>query len=1026
MKKIVALMLALILILSASIAFAEQAEEALPAGLTLSSSISVERGAAGGIMEALGIAGDRQTVVDSALAVLNTVNDRLTIAKNGIDYRFAMNDTELMSVTGGMTDEGLVLMSSLIPDHALTLSADTLGKMAELRGLLEELKATLQQDQKSSPVEEALEALMPYIESFLDRAASAVRFGAPEKGVFDFGDGISYNTRQPIGVDTQAVDEALKDVLSKIVQDEKVVAALDKLDISVEDLQKLPAVNEHLPAVDMNLYSYTDDSGAEISSDRCFSFAVTLPGQDAASMSFDLHMWQKSIDAVLSIPGSGENSGVTATFTFAPFDLETAVGGISLAVDANGSYYAASGVITPNADNAALTLSNALYIKDPGKPLAEATTTIEATDAPLDLSIGDRKAVPVESLFGKAGKKMRKKLRNSLMFSGLSIIATATEEVPEVADLLSVLSGETEEAEEAYTEKEVPVYRDSLESAETIGIRMYGDIPYMKIDDFYNGLIFTGAEQYPGQASPMAVTRNGSVYEATAFDGTKAVFDAEADTFECENLDKYANPPYYALLLASERDPSAPFVRNSRVEYSGEVVPVKVDFRDYGIDIVGDGDDLWIPMGTLQCLFASPFGYNPFFNGKAVYIEDLMETLQPVSARTMDEDYYAFMDSPRSEERARFDYNNLCFYVDTCYGCPERCRLSASIAEVGLDRTLDQTIDGMDLPAIRESLLSTDMEEYVSGMFVLLTAMDDGGHTSFADQAMVNPDRVAAWMDKLAATGIAPMEATDYADVSKDAIVKAIQLVPKDSFDLIEDIDYDNGEWAKYYEKGDTALYLFQHFYCNRAAWTSYEDGQLGEMPEDTIGTFMKALDKARSNPNIKKFVVFLPLNGGGESGVAAAMSKILCGQAYRHQYDAYTGQDEIIYYDIDLNFDGVFDEKDEAVSYPFQFAVVEGASTYSAANYLTNMAKDNGVCVLGEMSSGGAFSPQRTPDSEGIVFHLSARYKMRDKNNESVDLGVTPDYLLTEEKNGETDYSRFFDFDEISRLMDDYYGNQQ
>ena len=199
----------------------------------------------------------------------------------------------------------------------------------------------------------------------------------------------------------------------------------------------------------------------------------------------------------------------------------------------------------------------------------------------------------------------------------------------------------------------------------------------------------------------------------------------------------------------------------------------------------------------------------------------------------------------------------------------------------------------------------------------------------------------------------------------------------------------------------------------------------MSEMPEDSMGTFMKALEMAKANPNIKNFVVNIAMNAGGESGIATTISKLICGQSYRHQLDVYTGQDEVIWYDVDLNFDGVFDEEDGEVSYPFRFAVIEGAQTYSAANYLTNMAKDNGVCVLGEMSGGGANSPQQTPESEGLWFQLSGRYKLMDKNNRTVDLGIEPDYALTEEKDGEIDYSRFFDFAEISRLIDGFYGNQ-
>jgi hypothetical protein len=85
-------------------------------------------------------------------------------------------------------------------------------------------------------------------------------------------------------------------------------------------------------------------------------------------------------------------------------------------------------------------------------------------------------------------------------------------------------------------------------------------------------------------------------------------------------------------------------------------------------------------------------------------------------------------------------------------------------------------------------------------------------------------------------------------------------------------------------------------------------------------------------------------------------------------------------------------------------------------------MAKDNGVVVLGEQSGGGACSPHRTPESEGLWFQLSGRYKLMDKNNQHVDFGVEPDYVLTEEKDGEMDYNRFFDFEEISRLINEYY----
>ena len=581
-------------------------------------------------------------------------------------------------------------------------------------------------------------------------------------------------------------------------------------------------------------------------------------------------------------------------------------------------------------------------------------------------------------------------------------------------------------AEGDSTERAVPVYRESLTGDETVTLRMVGDIPYIRIDDYYNRLLFTGAEKYPQQASPMTVSHSGSVYETTAYDGTKGIFDAEENSFACENLDVYSTPPYYALLLASERDPSAPFVSVSHTDYSGERKSVKVDFEKYGIDILGEGDELWVPLAVLQGLFCSPYAYNVFYNGKAIYLSDGMQLLQTANAKDTDGDYYAFTETERSEEKIRFDYGSLCFYVDTCYGFPETSRLSESIAEEGLDRTLDKTIDGMNLAGVKKLLLSPDMKEYTCGLFLLFTALDDGGHTAFVDFLWIPEEKLMAWPDIIKELGIKMPDRSNYVEVSLQGLSAAFEGAMQKGFDRAEVLVFDNAtEMAIYLEQGDTAMFAFDHFYCNRAAWADYEDGVLSEMPEDSMGCFIKALEMAKANPDIKNFVVNLAMNGGGESGVATTIAKLICGQAYRHQLDMLTGQDETIWYDIDLDFDGDFDEEDGEASYPFRFAVIAGARTYSAANYLTNMAKDNGVCVLGERSGGGANSPQITPESEGLWFQLSGRYKLMDKNNETVDFGVEPDYVLTEEKDGGFDYARYFDFAEISRLMDEYYGNQ-
>ena len=667
----------------------------------------------------------------------------------------------------------------------------------------------------------------------------------------------------------------------------------------------------------------------------------------------------------------------------------------------------------------------------------------------------------------------------------------------------------------------MPVYRETMDSTENVTVRMYGDIPYMKIDEFYNKLYFTGAEKYPEKAKQMAVTRNGNVFEAPAYDGTKATFDADADTFTCENLDAYTMAPYYTMFLSEQADPSAPFVRVSGTDYTGDVNSKTVDLKSYGIDLIADGDDLWVPLPTLADIFSSPYVYEVYYNGQGIYVYDGMQVLQATNAKDLDENYYAFTAKNRSADRAAFDYGNLCFYVDTFYGHPASSRISESIKADGLDKTLDKTIDGMKLSGVKVALKSTDMKEYAFGLNCLInSALDDGGHTSYRDMmAWMPQEELSKWgqrtdelglgknagtlRDEESTQGIAavinkmiddksvPVEAMQYADGSGLAIYMeqgdTVMFVVPNGYNIDragwtayesgqstempqeemakwgqrmnelglsknanslrsdessagladvlnkgieaksipgEPLRYADGTgYAIYMEQGDTAMYVLTGNYnIDRAGWTAYENGETNEKPQDSMGTFMQALDKAKANPAIKNFVVNIALCPGGESGISTTISKIISGQTYRHQFNELSGQDEVIHYDVDANFDRVFDEKDNEVSYPFNFAVVASSTSYSAANYLANMAKDNGVCLLGETTGGGANSPQVTPEAEGQSFNLSARYKLMDKNNQHVDFGVEPDYVLTQEKDGVKDYSQYFDLAAISKYVNEYY----
>ena len=72
----------------------------------------------------------------------------------------------------------------------------------------------------------------------------------------------------------------------------------------------------------------------------------------------------------------------------------------------------------------------------------------------------------------------------------------------------------------------------------------------------------------------------------------------------------------------------------------------------------------------------------------------------------------------------------------------------------------------------------------------------------------------------------------------------------------------------------------------------------------------------------------------------------------------------------IDKNLDGVIDEKDDAVSYDFRFALLTTNSSYSCGNFLPCLAQKQGIPVVGQVSGGGTCAlinpvfPNKTRDT--------------------------------------------------------------
>lgn len=137
----------------------------------------------------------------------------------------------------------------------------------------------------------------------------------------------------------------------------------------------------------------------------------------------------------------------------------------------------------------------------------------------------------------------------------------------------------------------------------------------------------------------------------------------------------------------------------------------------------------------------------------------------------------------------------------------------------------------------------------------------------------------------------------------------------------------------------------------------------------------------------------------------------------------------------LDLNLDGVFDDRDKEVFYDFNFAVLASSSSFSSANTMPIMCKDNGVCVLGEKSKGGACAVVFPFTPESHFLSLSGPLRTVSETGLDVDKGAPVDYELVETKtitdeSGEQQekksYSKLYDLGLVGSLVSEFYAAKE
>ena len=314
--------------------------------------------------------------------------------------------------------------------------------------------------------------------------------------------------------------------------------------------------------------------------------------------------------------------------------------------------------------------------------------------------------------------------KSSVVEAPASTETTVAVESANVAE--TTMTEEPAAVVDSFSEKDIPVLREELDSTESAKVRYYEDlpnVPYMSVTDFYNQFELTGTDLKEG----ISFTLSDGQYTLTTFNGDMAVFDVDADTMYFDNLDKFITLAHDLQIAdAGGVDEDYPFIKTVESTDPEKATPKTLSLSDYNIDLRGDETGVYAPLPTLTDLFATTSNYFVVFSGEKIYVNDVLGNLQEDSAIYDDPDYISAIKAERPDDLAEYSYNELCFDIDLWYGKPGQ----EFIHEELLNRKLDDILTEK-YPEIKQMLLANDFENFFAGINnIYYGVLSDGGHTA--------------------------------------------------------------------------------------------------------------------------------------------------------------------------------------------------------------------------------------------------------------------------------------------------------
>ena len=533
------------------------------------------------------------------------------------------------------------------------------------------------------------------------------------------------------------------------------------------------------------------------------------------------------------------------------------------------------------------------------------------------------------------------------------------------------------------------MYYTSVENMETTNLYFKGDsdIPYVSLEERSKEL----GSMFNNAAPNKAVTYKSDedTFSYVRDNGFDVKFDFKKNTIYFTDVNGFFREEDLFLFSTDKINPQVKSLfKLNDSSYGRFGSDTKFDLNNYGIRIITDGKNHYIPLQTYSDLFLSKAlggymvynGQNVFYNGSSSFSGDLKDL------------YYSAPKRKMSDEFVKFNYGELCLGLDYLYGLKEVHGIK------NFDRFFEES-------GLKSLLNKNDMTSVDTALLCAIHYYLDDGHSGFGSYSY-NSDFNGneASFDELVnkAEGMS----------RKRTVEKVTEIVQKFK-------EYNKDGIEAYKEVGDTAYITFMNY-----TGTGLPADYTKQPTEDEIKTNTYRLMQyacaqiLRENSPIKRVVMDLSLNGGGEVNAAIYVVGTFLGKGMVTSKYMLTGALSNVVYDIDTNLDGEFDEKDTLAGKGLDLYCITSGYTFSSANMTACIFKDSGkVTLIGQTSGGGSCAVQSLCTASGATFQISGMEQFSFMKNGAfydVDRGAEPDIYVK-------DIGKLYDREYANKLLDKY-----